>query len=406
MAEQEATVIANVSLFDADAATLRPGMDVRIEGGRIVALGAGLPRDGAMAIDGGGRTLLPGLIDCHVHLTATGEPNASLSASEPIAFYAWRAERHAMQTLRAGYTMLRDLGAPHAVNCDLARAVAEGLVDGPRIVPAGRLITMTGGHGWPIGREADGPDDVRKAVREQLKAGARAIKLMASGGVMTPNVDPRAAQLGLDELSAGVEEAHKAGVKTASHAQATQGIKNAVRAGIDSIEHGIYLDDEAIEEMKQRGTYLVATLAAPLNINRLGTQAGVPSYMVEKSRVVAETHSRSFVAALRAGVKLACGTDAGTPGNLHGANAQELRLMVEQGATPAQAIRAATASAADLCGLAGQTGRVQEGYLADLLLVNGDPLRDIGVLERPESIAGVFVEGRLLHRDGGLGDAV
>src|SRR5579871_466769 len=243
-------IIAGASVFDAAAGTLTPGLDVRVEDGRIAAVGRGLPRDGAEVVQAAGRTLLPGLIDCHVHLAYDGRPGEPINPVAPLPVYAWRMANNARATLRAGFTTVRDLGAPQAVNCDLMRAVESGLVEGPRVVAAGRMITMTGGHGWPIGREADGADEVRKAVREQLKAGARTIKLMASGGVMTPGVDPRSPQLGLDELSAGVEEAHKAGVKTASHAQAAAGIRNAVFAGIDSIEHGIYLEDEVIEEMK------------------------------------------------------------------------------------------------------------------------------------------------------------
>jgi imidazolonepropionase-like amidohydrolase len=329
-----------------------------------------------------------------VHLAYDGRPGEPLNPVDPIPVYAWRMANNAYATLRAGFTTVRDLGAPHALNCDLMRAVDSGLVEGPRIVAAGRMITMTGGHGWPIGREADGADEVRKAVREQLKAGARAIKLMASGGVMTPGVDPRSPQLGLDELSAGVEEAHKAGVKTASHAQAAAGSRNAVFAGIDSIEHGIYLEDDVIEEMRRRGTVLVATIAAPYNINLLGEGAGTPPHVLEKSRMVAEAHIDSFRRAMRSGVTLAAGTDAGTPGNHHGRNAQELRLMVEHGLTPAEALRAATANAAALLGLGERTGRVASGFAADLLLVAGDPLADVGVLERPEAIRGVWLEGR------------
>ncbi len=387
-------LIAGAGVFDGDAGTLVPGLDLRVEGGRIAAVGRGLPRDGAELVEAGGKALLPGLIDCHVHLAYDGRPGEPLNPVDPVAVYAWRMANNARATLRAGFTSVRDLGAPHALNCDLMRAVASGLVEGPRIVPAGRMITMTGGHGWPIGREADGADEVRKAVREQLKAGARAIKLMASGGVMTPGVDPRSPQLGLDELSAGVEEAHKAGVKTASHAQAAAGIRNAVFAGIDSIEHGIYLEDDVIEEMKRRGTALVATLTAPHNINALGEGAGMPPHVLQKSRMVAEAHLDSFRRALRAGVTLAAGTDAGTPGNHHGQNAQELRLMVEQGLAPAQAIRAATADAAALLGLGDETGRLAPGFAADLLLVAGDPLAEIALLERPEAIAGIWLEGR------------
>ncbi|HZQ38748.1 MAG TPA: amidohydrolase family protein [Dehalococcoidia bacterium] len=389
-----AVLIAGARVFDSDAGTLISGLDVRIDGGQIVALGRGLPRDGVQVVEAGGKALLPGLIDCHVHLAYDGRPGEPIDPVDPFPVYAWRMANNARATLRAGFTTVRDLGAPQAINCDLMRAVSAGLVEGPRIVPAGRMITMTGGHGWPIGREADGADEVRKAVREQLKAGARAIKLMASGGVMTPGVDPRSPQLGLDELSAGVEEAHKAGVKTASHAQAAAGIRNAVFAGIDSIEHGIYLEDDVIEEMKRRGTALVATLAAPHNINALGEGAGMPPHVLEKSRMVAEAHLDSFRRAMRAGVTLASGTDAGTPGNQHGRNAQELRLMVEHGLSPAEAIRAATTHAAALLGLADQTGRIAPGFAADLLLVSGDPLADIAVLERPEAIAAVWLEGR------------
>ena len=387
-------LIAGAAVCDSAAGTLAPGLDVRVEGGRIAAVGRGLPRDGAELLEAAGHTLLPGLIDCHVHLAYDGRPGEPLNPVDPVPVYAWRMANNARATLHAGFTSVRDLGAPQAINCDLMRAVDSGMVEGPRIVPAGRMITMTGGHGWPIGREADGADEVRKAVREQLKAGARAIKLMASGGVMTPGVDPRSPQLGLEELSAGVEEAHKAGVKTASHAQAAAGIRNAVFAGIDSIEHGIYLEDDVIEEMKRRGTMLVATLTAPHNINALGEGAGMPPHVLEKSRMVAEAHLDSFRRALRAGVPLASGTDAGTPGNHHGQNAQELRLMVEHGLSPAEALRAATVHAAALLGLGEQTGRIAPGLAADLLLVAGDPLADITVLERPQLIAGVWLEGR------------
>ncbi|MHB8576817.1 MAG: amidohydrolase family protein, partial [Dehalococcoidia bacterium] len=193
-------VITGALVFDTDAGTLRPGLDVRVEGTRIAAVGAGISTDGARVVDAAGLTLLPGLIDCHVHLILPGDPTFPLSPDYPLVRYAWQAANAARLTLAAGFTTVRDLGAAHAVNCDLMRAVQDGLVEGPRIVPVGRPITMTGGHGWPLGREADGPDDVRKAVREQLKAGARAIKLIASGGVMTPNVDPRSAQLGFEEL--------------------------------------------------------------------------------------------------------------------------------------------------------------------------------------------------------------
>jgi imidazolonepropionase-like amidohydrolase len=391
-----ATVIRDVAVFDAEGATLRPGLAVRIENGTIVALGGDVPSDGARIIEGMGRTLLPGLMDAHVHLTFRADPNEPFGLTETAATYVLRAAANARATLAAGFTTVRDLAAPYAINCDLAKAIDAGLVEGPRVIAAGRNITMTGGHGWTMGREADGADEVRKAVREQLKAGARVLKFMASGGVMTPGVDPRSPQLGPEELAAGIEEAHKAGVKTASHAQSAQGIRNVVLAGVDSVEHGIYLEDDVIDEMVRRGTFFSATLAAPLNIIKLGLAAGVAPHAVQKSEMVSATHIESFRRAVKAGVRLVMGTDAGTPGNRHGENAQELRLMVEGGVTPAQAIVAATANAAELLGIAGETGRVTTGLAADLLLVDGDPLSDITLLQLPERLHGVFKAGRLV----------
>jgi len=257
---------------------------------------------------------------------------------------------------------------------------------------------MTGGHGWFIGRQADGPDEVRKAVREQLRAGADCIKFTATGGVMTPGVDPRSASLTEEELRAGVEEAHKAFRRAAAHAQGTAGIRNAVRAGIDSIEHGIFMDDEVLEEMRVRGTFLVPTLAAPENIIKYGEAAGIPRYAVEKSESVREVHRESFRAAMRAGVRIAMGTDAGTPFNRHGENAEEIALMVACGMTPLDAITAATGAAAELLDLAHETGTIEQGKQADLLIVEGDPLEDIRTLCRTEAIAGVLRSGTWMRR--------
>ncbi len=391
-----AIVIRDAAVFETDGARLRRGLSVRIEDGKIAAIGKNVSSDGAHTLDAGGCTLLPGLMDAHVHLTFRADPNEPMLMTESGATYALRAAASARATLNAGFTTVRDLAAPHAVNCDIARAIEAGLIEGPRVIAAGRNITMTGGHGWMMGREADGADDVRKGVREQLKAGARVIKFMASGGVMTPGVDPRSPQLGPEELAAGIEEAHKAGVKTASHAQSAQGIRNAVLAGIDSIEHGIYLEDDVIEEMKRRGTFFSATLAAPANIIKLGLAAGVAPYAVKKSEMVSEAHHDSFRRAVKAGVRLVMGTDAGTPGNRHGENAQELQMMVEGGLSPAQAIVAATATAAELFGIADETGQITPGLAADLLLVDGDPLTDISLLQRRECLLYVIKGGRIV----------
>jgi imidazolonepropionase-like amidohydrolase len=292
---------------------------------------------------------------------------------------------------------VRDLGASDFLNIHLAQATESGLLQGPRILAAGYGVTMTGGHGHGfIAREADGPDEVRKAVREQLRAGAGAIKLFASGGVMTPGVDPRSPSLTEDEIRAGVEEAHKAFRIAAAHAQSTDGIKNAVRAGVDSIEHGVWLDDEAIALMLERRTCLVPTLTAPYLIANGGLEAGIPPYMVEKSHQVLEHHIASYKRALAAGVRVAMGTDQGTPLNRPGENAQEIVRMAEHGLSPAAAILASTKWAAELLALGDRLGQVAEGFEADILILDGDPLADLNVIASRECIHATVRSGRLV----------
>jgi imidazolonepropionase-like amidohydrolase len=391
-------------LFDGTGTPPTPGIDVLFEGDRIVATGRGLSaRAGAESIDLDGRTVLPGLIDCHVHIAFNGDPDETAKlATAPAPVLAWQASENARRTLEAGITAVRDVGSRDSIAILLRDAIVEGRLPGPRMRAAGSLICMTGGHGWMIGREADGPDDVRKAVREQRRAGADCIKFTATGGVMTPGVDPRATSFTEEELRAGVDEAHKAFVKTAAHAQGTSGIKNAVRAGIDSIEHGIFLDDEAVELMRERGTVLVATLAAPHNISKYGLAGGIPAYAVEKSNLVMEAHRESFKLAYRSGVRIAMGTDAGTPFNRHGANAEEIALMVECGVPPADVLVAATRTAAELLDLLDECGTVETGKRADLVIVDGDPLTDIRLLCRPETALSVIKGGQWVRRTAGL----
>ena len=386
--------------FDSSARTFSGPRDVLCHDGRFVAAAA----DGAgnvLACEG--MYIVPGLIDCHVHLTSSGAGNEeSLTRGMPTAIRAFRAMRHAEATLRAGFTLVRDLGAPEHLNIHLARAIADGLIEGPTILAAGFGVTMTGGHGHTaIAREADGPDEVRKAVREQLRAGAGAIKLFASGGVMTPGVDPRAPSFTEAELQAGVEEAHKAFRTAAAHAQATEGIKNAIRAGVDSIEHGIWLDEEAIGLMLDRGTYLVPTLTAPTQIDAGGAEAGIPGFMLEKNKRVIEDHIASYQTAVEAGVKVAAGTDQGTPMNRPGENGQEIVLMANHGLTPATALLAATAWAAEMLGLGEERGRVEEGYIADAVVLSRDPLADITAIADPTAIVAVVKDGRVVHRNDG-----
>jgi len=399
--QAEPLFVRNVAVFDDEARTFRPGMSIVCREGRIERLAPATtiePPTGVRIIDGEGHYLVPGLIDCHVHLTSAGDPDElAASRTEPLAVRAWKAARNAAATVRAGITTVRDLGAADHLNIHLARAIDAGLIDGPRVLAAGYGVTMTGGHGHGfIAVEADGPDEVRKRVREQLRAGATAIKLFASGGVMTPGVDPRSPSFTLEELRAGVEEAHKAFRVVGAHAQATEGIKNAILAGVDSIEHGVWLDDEAIQLMAERGTFLVATLTAPWQIAHQGTAAGVPAYMVEKGWQVLESHEQSFRSAVRAGVRIATGTDQGTPFNRPGENAQELARMVRLGLSPAAALLASTAWAAELLRIADRTGRIREALDADLILLARDPLHDIGALADVDAIRVVIARGKMM----------
>ena len=395
-AEQQPLLLKGGAIFDSAGRTFRAPVDILCRNGRIAQIARSIdPPSDATVIDCSGRYVLPGLIDCHVHLTSSGDPgDLNNVRSEPLAVRAWRAERHARATLRAGFTTVRDLGAADHLNIHLARSVESGLIEGPRILAAGFGVTMTGGHGHGfIAREADGPDEVRKAVREQLHAGAGAIKLFASGGVLTPGVDPRSPSFTEEELRAGVEEAHKAFRVVAAHAQATEGIKNAIRAGVDSIEHGVWLDDEAVQLMLERGTYMVPTLTAPYLIARGGAAAGIPKYMVDKAQQVLEDHIASYRRAIAAGVRVAMGTDQGTPLSRPGENAQEILRMAEHGLSPAAAILAATAWAAALLGLSAECGDLRAALAADILVLDADPLTDLAVLTKDECIRTVVQGG-------------
>jgi imidazolonepropionase-like amidohydrolase len=379
-------------VFDGTDAPVLRNASVTIENGRITSVGAASAS--ARLIDAPDATLLPGLIDCHVHLTLSASPRWLEERDEPVPRTAWKAAQAARRTLEAGFTTVRTLGGRQFIEILLRNAIHEGWMTGPRIVAAGYAVCMTGGHGWWIGRQADGPDDIRKAVREQLQAGADVVKFIATGGVMTQGVEPGATQLGLDELRAGVREAANAGKSTAAHAQGSIGIRNAIEAGVDSIEHGVYLDESLVQLMRERGTFLVPTLIAPVGIVRAGTASGVPDWAVEKAQRVSGEHQRSFALAARAGVPIAFGTDAGTPQNPHGENARELELMVANGMTPRQALVAATSVAARLLRIDLDVGTIQPGKVADLLLVQGDPLADVSVLTSGDRLLAVFKDGR------------
>ena len=365
--------------------------------------GAEPPRD-ADVIEACHLTVMPGLIDCHVHL---GSSTWSLQERllTPFSLIVAHALNHARTTLESGFTTVRDAaGTPRGVKM----AIDQGLFPGPRLRIAVSALSQTGGHGdtvMPNGASirplselpntvVDGVEPVRKATREVLRAGADQIKVHTSGGVMSPNDEPGATGFSTDEIAAIVYEARAAGKTVMAHAQATQGIKNAVLGGIHSIEHGIYLDEEVIDEMKRRGTFLVPTLVAPLWVIRRAEKdpSSIPPYALRKAREVVTAHQASFRMAVERGVRIAMGTDTGV--GPHGSNAEELERMVEGGMTPMQAIVATTRSAAECARVAHLTGTLEVGKRADILGVDGDPLSDIAILQRKEKLALILRDGR------------
>jgi imidazolonepropionase-like amidohydrolase len=377
-----------------------PRATVLVKGDRIAAVGdAGrlaAPR-GAVRIDGRGLTLLPGLMDCHVHLCLGGDADVvhTVQQDDP-SLTLLKAARHARQTLEAGFTTVRDVGFRDHSIFHLKHAIESGLLPGPRIAAAGRVICMPNGHARFIGQEAEGPGAVVAAVQAQLDAGAEVVKFIASGGVLTPGTSPDSAQMTPEELAAGMTAARRAGRRVAAHAHSAQGMKNAIRAGAHSIEHATLMDEEAASLMKTHGVYMVPTLSALATTAGCGLACGVPETAVAKAKAMVTRHKGSFKMARRAGIAIAMGTDAGTPFNLHGENAQELERMVALGMTPMDALVASTSAAARLIGIDGRVGTIEPGKLADLVLVRGNPLSRITLLRDRERIVGVMQAGKFV----------
>src|SRR4030042_2060718 len=291
-----AIIFKNALIIDGRGGLLDRGFVV-VEKDRIAKVGRGNDpgeKNGHEIVDLEGRTILPGLIDCHVHLCLDGsaDPLQSLRG-DSMQMATLKAARNAYLSLLAGVTTVRDLGSLDGITVSLRDAINLGITIGPRIVCCNQAVCITGGQGWEFNRQADGVDEVRQAVREQFRAGANCIKLMSTGGVMTPGVDTGAAHFTYEELRSGVEEAHKAGRKAASHAQGNDGIKNSLRANIDTIEHRIFLDNEAIGLFLEKKTVLVPTLSAPFNIMEKGEKSGIPAFVIEKTKRVKDTHIES-----------------------------------------------------------------------------------------------------------------
>ena len=386
-------------LFDATSDNLRDNMVLVIEGERIAkvapAAEIAIPA-GAAVVDLSQVWVLPGLIDCHTHLEFRADRYDPIWDVRTTPFMGgFNGVVNANKTLQAGFTSVRDVGSQPFFAVDLRRAIDEGQFPGPRVVASGPAISITGGHGdmngfapgvenkmYPAERGyqlADGPEQVRHLVREQIKFGVDLIKVMATGGVLSLGDKPGAEQLTYEEMKMAVDEAHRAGRKVAAHAHGTQGIKDAVRAGVDSIEHGSLIDAEGIEMMKARGTYLVADIYNDDYILGKAVEFGLPKESVDKEKSLGRLQRENFAKAVAAGVKIAFGTDAGV--YPHGDNAKQFDYMVKFGMTPAGAIRAATSSAADLIDRTHDVGTLEAGKYADLIAVAANPLERVESLE-------------------------
>jgi len=369
--------------------------DVAIDDGRIVSIGSGLPAPaGAEGIDLKGKFVIPGLIDTHAHVTFSGglvHDELQLTQASRVI----QAGRNALATLAAGITTVRDVGGIEDLDITLRDAIRTGHAFGPRIVASGRMIAMTGGHGWFYGEEADGPDAVRKAVRKRLKIRADWVKFMASGGFAEIGEQPGSVQLGLDELKVGIGEARNAGRKTAVHAHGAEAIKNAILAGADSIEHGSFLDDEVIDLMVEHKVTVVPTFSVYFKMLETGAQHGISADVIDSTRRWWDLKVERFVKAFQAGVRVAAGSDNGSPASPHPDITTELEVFVKIGLTPYQALRTATIQAAELLGLEDQIGTLEVGRAADVVALSEDPLRDV---RATRAVDMVIQGGRVFRR--------
>ena len=403
-AQPEVVAVKAGRLIDSRAGAVVPNAVIVIEGGKVKAAGASVAIPaGAKVIDLSGYTVLPGLIDCHTHLVADAsdaDPLTELKSS--AAKRAFESVPNARVTLEAGFTTVRDVGSYRAfVDVALRDAIAKGYFPGPHMYVAGPYLTITGGGGTMSGGlapdiqlpwdlkfgVADGVDQVRQRVRDIAQNGVDLIKLLATGAFLAHGSNPKAVEYTFDELRAAVEEAGNKGLKVAAHAHSTEGIKSAVKAGVASIEHGTYVDDEGLRLMKERGTYLVADV---YDAEWIRESAGYPHDFAAKQPEGDEIQRQAFKKAAQMGVKIAFGTDAGV--YPHGLNARQFAWQVKYGQTPMEAIRSATIHAADLIGRGNESGSLEPGRWADLIAVKGDPLADVHVLEQ---VTFVMKEGKV-----------
>lgn len=400
-------ILKNINLIDGTGKEVQQGVDIKIDHNVIAEIGKNLTGDNI--IEGNGQYLLPGMIDSHVHVMLEMEPLEN-RLSTPFSYNFYKAIDHLKRTVDAGVTTVRDaLGA----DLGIKEAVNDGIILGPRLQISVNALTITGGHGdsytksgihLPLLQDdypgmpnglCDGVNEVRKKAREMLRAGADVLKVHATGGVTNATDHPDYTQFSLEELKVIVEEAQfRNNRKVMAHAQGLQGVKQCIEAGIHSIEHGIYLDDEAVKLMKEKEMYLVPTLLAPLSVIEFAAELGMSENSINKSKQVMQDHIDSFKKAHQAGVKIAMGTDAGV--FKHGTNLRELELMVEHGMTEMEAIIASTKTAAECLGYDEELGTIEVGKKADFILLDQNPLEDIAVLRDPQKIKVVSIDGKIV----------
>jgi imidazolonepropionase-like amidohydrolase len=398
-------------LIDGISNTVQTGVTIIVDGKTITDI-----QKGYVTGNSGGRTVvlkdktvMPGLIDCHVHLESQGNKNSLLEGfTLTDADIAYHAAVYAKRTLMAGFTTVRDLGGS-GVNISLRKAVQQGLVDGPRIITAGRAISASGGHmdnsvGFrddafnhkmgPDDGVADGRDELVKAVRLQVKRGSDVIKIASTGGVLDLSENGSGAEFTIDEIKAVVETAKDYGLKVACHAHGAEGIRRAILGGVTSIEHGTFMNEEDMELAKKYGTYLVPTIIAGKSVSDSAKIKGYfPPVIARKAIEVGTQIQQTFGRAYKAGVKIAFGTDAGV--YAHGKNYMEFQYMVEAGMPPMEAIKAATTSAADLLGISDKTGSISKGLSADIIAVDGNPIDDITTMK---NVSFVMKEGKIYNQ--------
>jgi imidazolonepropionase-like amidohydrolase len=395
--EDSATKVltASIVIDGTGADPIRDGVVV-VEGDRITEVGprkrVSIP-SGASRIELGARTLMPGMIDAHTHITGTRSYSASEDLTTPHDLQVLRAAEDCFKLLRAGFTTVRDCGSEIALS--LKRGINADVMPGPRIYTAGRPLSQTAGHGDThyIPREevikrgallCDGPDDCRRAAREALRDGSDLIKVSTTGGVGSEKDNPWEPQFTVDEIEAITYEAHNVGKLVASHAQGAQGVKNAIVGGVDTIEHGFFLDDECVDLMLEHGTYYVPTFAlVEVYKKALENPYDMPEYRLRKQRMCIEAMPKSLMKAYEAGVKIATGPDYfGAPLRAHGDNADELIALVKYGMKTKDVIVAATKNGAECIGIEGELGTLEEGKLADIIALDGNPLEDIEAVKR------------------------